>query len=152
MWLKNFLGFLTSNSTRRQPIRRRPLGSRTRLEGFEAFEDRWMPSAYSIVSIPLAAQDVNNNGVVAGQILDGQAGLWHDGTLITLGPQPGPGSWGVAYAINDAGQVVGDSSAGGFLITPEDVDGDGAPDRWYRDDNQDGVNDLITDLSGIVPY
>ena len=137
MWLKNFLEFLTSNSTRRPPIRRRPLGWWTR---FDALEDRCVPSAYSIIQIPFAPQDVNDNGQVVGG-----ASLWHDGTLIDLGV-------GNAYAINDAGQVVGRSGNTAFLITPEDTDGDGAPDRWYRDDNQDGVNDLMTSLPFLTAY
>jgi len=137
MWLKNYLRSLTSTSTRRPPIRRRPLGWWTR---FDALEDRCMPSAYSIVRIPFAPQDVNNNGQVVGG-----ASLWHDGTLIDLGV-------GGANAINDAGQVVGRSGNAAFLITPEDTDGDGAPDRWYRDDNQDQVNDLMTVLPFLAAY
>jgi len=137
MWLKNYLRSLTSTSTRRPPIRRRPLGWWTR---FDALEDRCMPSAYSIVRIPFAPQDVNNNGQVGGG-----ASLWHDGTLIDLGV-------GGANAINDAGQVVGRSGNAAFLITPEDTDGDGAPDRWYRDDNQDQVNDLMTVLPFLAAY
>ncbi len=140
MWLKNFLEFLSSPSTRRPPIRRRTLSSWTR---FEALEDRCMLSAFSIVPIPLAPQDVNNNGLVVGNSAGG-GDLWQNGELIDLGPV-------VPYAINDAGQVVG-VSAGAFLITPEDINGDGAPDRWYRDDNQDGVNDLMTDLPGSIAY
>jgi probable HAF family extracellular repeat protein len=36
-----------------------------------------------------------------------------------------------------------------FLITPEDADGDGAPDSWYRDNNADGKNDLMQDLGTL---
>src|SRR5262249_26310002 len=49
------------------------------------------------------------------------------------------------------GQVVGSSTTAGgvtrgFLITPEDTDGNGAPDLWYRDANGDSINDLMLDL------
>jgi len=66
MWLQNFIKLLTSTSTRQPPLRRRSLGWRTRFEGFEALEDRCLPSAYSIVQIPFAPQDVNNIGQVVG--------------------------------------------------------------------------------------
>ena len=60
------------------------------------------------------------------------------------------GTYSFAAGINDAGQVVGTSytSSGAlraFLITPEDTNGDGAPDRWFRDTNADGRNDLMRD-------
>src|SRR5262245_63231758 len=99
MWLQNLLQLLTSTSTPRPLIRRRPLDWRTRFQGFAALEDRWLPSAYSIVQIPIAPQDVNNNGQVVGQHAAGQAGLWYDGTLINLGSLAGPSGWSTAYAI-----------------------------------------------------
>jgi probable HAF family extracellular repeat protein len=153
MSFKNFLKSLTSTSSRRRPIRRSPPASRLCLE---ALEDRCVPSAYSIVALPLSPQDVNAHGQVVGQTLDGfgPAVLWQDGTLTNLGSLAGPGGWSIAYAINDAGQVVGSTQVtpGGFqygsafLITPEDTDQDGSPDHWYRDNNQDGVNDLMVAL------
>ena len=36
-----------------------------------------------------------------------------------------------------------------FLITPEDIDANGAPDLWYRDTNGDGTNDLMLDLGTL---
>jgi probable HAF family extracellular repeat protein len=119
----------------------------------EALDDRIVPSAYSILEIPLLPQDVNARGQVVGRIPDGPAALWQDGTLTSLGSLAGPGGWSAATAINDAGQVVGstqvtpsDSQGAAFLVTPEDTDQDGTPDRWYRDDNQDGANDLMAVL------
>jgi hypothetical protein len=35
------------------------------------------------------------------------------------------------------------------LIEPEDTDDDGEPDRWYRDVDLDGANDLMVDLGKL---
>jgi probable HAF family extracellular repeat protein len=72
--------------------------------------------------------------------------------LIDLGHLGGGASR--AWAINEAGQVVGNASDGDgwqapFLVTPEDTDGDGKPDRWFRDDDADGVNDLMISLGWL---
>jgi hypothetical protein len=52
----------------------------------------------------------------------------------------------VPSGINDAGQVVGTAGGFAFLLSPEDTNGDGTPDLWYRDANNDGVNDLMVTL------
>jgi len=64
-----------------------------------------------------------------------------------------------ALAINDLGQIVGDSgipsgkrNRRGFLLTPEDTDEDGAPDLWFRDDDADGINDLMTNLGQLSSH
>src|SRR5262249_59139078 len=36
-----------------------------------------------------------------------------------------------------------------FLLTPEDTNGDGTPDLWYRGSNADGANDLMRDLGSL---
>jgi probable HAF family extracellular repeat protein len=67
------------------------------------------------------------------------------------------GTGSSASAINGRGQVVGAWRPGfpniifqhASLITPEDVNGDGTPDTWFRDLNSDGVNDLVTDLGTL---
>jgi probable HAF family extracellular repeat protein len=93
--------------------------------------------------------DINGRGqVVGGQA--GHAALWQDGTLTDLGSLTGPGGESGALALNDAGQVVGASGGRAVLITPEDTNQDGAPDRWYRDDDRNGVNDLMTALGAFV--
>ena len=57
-----------------------------------------------------------------------------------------------ASHINNLGQVVGGIYNEGpdiphaMLVNPEDTDGDGIPDRWYRDKDQNGENDLMIDL------
>src|SRR5262245_6819052 len=118
-------------------------------------EDRRLPSAYSIQGLPLNPADINARGQVVGAG-GNRAVLWQDGSLIDLGSLAGPGGTSTACAINDAGQVVGRTqvtpglfSFAAFLITPEDVDRDGSPDRWFRDDDQDGVNDLMIRLGGF---
>jgi probable HAF family extracellular repeat protein len=64
----------------------------------------------------------------------------------------GLGEGSEAVDINDAGQIVGilRSQSGrayaGFLITPDDTDGDGLPDVWVRDEDGDGINDLAVEL------
>ncbi|GAG43570.1 unnamed protein product, partial [marine sediment metagenome] len=83
---------------------------------------------------------------------DGNGG---NALMIDLGTLGGSGS--VAFDINDLGQVVGRSwRADGtgyhaFIIVPEDVDGDGVPDTWFRDETgpdeePDGANDLMISL------
>jgi probable HAF family extracellular repeat protein len=59
----------------------------------------------------------------------------------------------VAEDVNDAGQVVGSAMHNSygwyrtFVITPEDTDGDGQPDLWFRDSDGDGLNDLARDTA-----
>jgi probable HAF family extracellular repeat protein len=111
---------------------------------------------------------INDQGWVVGSAyLDGtecHPFLWKDdngnrqadpGEMIDLGTlAPWPAA-GEALAINDLGQIVGsawvpDYASHAFVITPEDMDDDGVPDRWFRDDNGDGSNDLMVDL-GVLP-
>src|SRR5713101_8140523 len=60
MWIQNFFKSLTSTSTRRRPIRRRPSASRLWLE---ALEDRCLLSFSPAVSYPVGA---NPQAVVTG--------------------------------------------------------------------------------------
>jgi hypothetical protein len=63
---------------------------------------------------------------------------------------------GIACAVNDSGHVVGYywsfDQAGNidvstmFIVVPEDANADGIPDTWFRDDDMDGVNDLMVFL------
>jgi hypothetical protein len=59
------------------------------------------------------------------------------------GTSPGGGS-NDYLRINELGQIAGVSNFGadGFVILPEDTDGDGVPDTWFKDDDDDGSNDL----------
>jgi hypothetical protein len=49
-------------------------------------------------------------------------------------------------AINNAGQIAGKIGARAVRITPVDTNGDGRPDRWFADANNDGMNDLAAVL------
>jgi hypothetical protein len=52
-------------------------------------------------------------------------------------------------SINNYGEVAGmlsDPSSSGFVVVPEDTNGDGEPDLWFKDLNGDGWNDLAKDL------
>ena len=153
MWFKNFFQSLSASSSRRRTTRRRP--QRARL-CFEAMEERCVLS-YAVIDLGSLADsntantwayDINDSGQVVGWSypsgFSGSAFLWQNGIMTAVGAS-------VAYGINDVGQIVGYTSTGdgtnhGFLLTPEDTDGNGAPDRWFRDSNSDGKNDLMLDL------
>jgi probable HAF family extracellular repeat protein len=156
MWIQNFFKSLTSNSKSRRPIRRRRQVSRLRME---QLEERRLLTNYGITDLGLeTAADINNHGQIAGHksfATGSHAALWQDGTSFDLGAQGGAGFYSAAQAISDAGHVAGYASVGAntferhaFLITPEDTDENGIPDRWFRDSNADGANDLMIDLGG----
>jgi len=163
MWFRSLLDSLKPRPVRalarqkqRNAARRLPATGRLLVEHLE---DRCLPSQYSRLLLPFDPRDINSQGQIVGYDYRsaGHAALWQNGTLIDLGSLGGPAGRSIAYAINDVGQVVGSTGVtpGGsefrvaFLVTPEDTDHDGAPDRWYRDSNQDGVNDLMTALSAF---
>jgi uncharacterized membrane protein len=71
---------------------------------------------------------------------DGNNDLMIDLEGTSTGGAPIDGS----LRINELGQIAGVSNFGadGFVIIPEDTDGDGLPDTWFKDDDDDGSNDL----------
>jgi len=155
MWFKNSPKSVISTSHRR-PLRRRPPPARL---GVEALEDRALPTTYLYTDIGTLggtysrSDDVNALGqVVCTSVTVGgsdHAFLWSGGALIDLGTLGG--AWSAVSAINDHGQIVGsaDTADGirhAFLLSPEDTNGDGSPDRWFRDSNGNGANDLMTAL------
>ena len=98
------------------------------------------------------ARGMNNLGQVVG-IYGFQGFLWNEGARINLGAfgpvHPGLNT-SFALAINDAGQIVGlseadDHSLRAFLISPQNG-------VWFRDDDADGVNDLMLDLGAFGEY
>ncbi len=135
----------------------------------------WDPETFEMTSLPnlpghtrlgRAAFDINNQGIVTGAVspsdaaFDVVAVIWQeiggDWEATSLGALPEGAHFkaaSVAMAINDVGQVVGWSWASNpdypeaypnhaFLVTPEDG-------SWYRDDDLDGINDLILDLGTL---
>jgi probable HAF family extracellular repeat protein len=72
--------------------------------------------------------------------------------ITDLGTLGGPG--GGATGINDHGEIVGHLDQNGlfarrgFLVRPVTVNGTMV---WYQDLNQDGLNDLMTDLGDVAP-
>jgi probable HAF family extracellular repeat protein len=159
MWLKNFFKSL-SGTTARRPVARRPQTARL---GLEAIEDRCLPS-YLVTDLGTLGgdysyvRDINDSGQAVGYSLTAGGNVhgfvWQNGVMTDLGTLGTNSS--EAFGINDFGQIVGRSvtqdgtyAYHGFLLTPEDTDGNGAPDRWFRDSNSDGKNDLMLDLG---PY
>lgn len=76
---------------------------------------------------------INELGEVTGTNASGHAFIYSDGAITDLGTLPG-GSGSVGYAINDSGQVVGDSTVSG-----------GAEHGFVYS------NGVMTDLNSVVP-
>jgi len=132
----------------------------------ELLEDRSLPSNYTFTDLGTLggpssiANDINTSGQVVGSADHApsleHAFIWTNGVMTDLGTLGGQGGWdrSAAASINDRGQVVGGAITASnvwhaFLVTPEDTDADGTPDRWYRDTDADGINDLMRDLGTL---
>jgi len=117
-----------------------------------------------------SASDINDQGQVVGQSRNADGNtfpfLWNpdtpggtQGTMVNLGTigLVAASQDNQATGINESGQVVGrflfETPENGlhhraFVITPQDVDGDGDLD-WYADADADGKNDLMVDLGTL---
>ena len=65
------------------------------------------------------------------------------------------GTAGQAMDLNNLGEVVGCANADplvpqAFVVVPEDTDGDGLPDLWYRDADGDEINVLMVLLNDLI--
>jgi probable HAF family extracellular repeat protein len=119
----------------------------------EPLEPRRLLAMITIDLGPGQATDINASGQIVGGS-NGHAFFWEKGVMTDLGTLGGAELLSTAYGLNDLGQVVGYSQSptsvvAAFLVTPEDTDGNGTPDRWYRDTNADGKNDLMRDLGTL---
>lgn len=155
MWLRNILRSMTAASTHRKSTRRHSRATRL---CSEALEYRCLLT-YSAVDLGTLGgsicwpNDINSAGQVVGHSATANgnphAFFWQNGAITDLGTLGG--AYSNALAINDSGHVAGyslgsDGTHHAFLLTPEDTDGNGAADRWFRDSNCDGKNDLMRDL------
>lgn len=95
---------------------------------------------------------INNNRQIAGQYGSQRGFVWQDGIAQDIGTFGGTRSG--AADIDSAGRVAGyasraNSDARAMLLIPEDTDNDGLADLWFRDSNNDQVNDLMLDLGTL---
>ncbi len=109
-----------------------------------------------------AALDVNDAGLVVGWARSVyapntkiRAFLLVNGQLISLGSYHDGTSR--SYGINERGVIVGYAQVGyggaphAIIIEPEDTDGDGSPDLWFRAGATDDENELMVDLNDLMP-
>jgi probable HAF family extracellular repeat protein len=160
MIFKTYFKGLTASPRRRRATRRRQPVLQPCLESLEI---RLMPSV-NVIDLGTfggagsEATDINASAQIVGASETTQgatrAFLWQDGVMTDLGTLGG--NYSKAFGINDLGQIVGMSNLGtdayayrAFLLTPEDTDGNGAPDLWFRDADADGSNDLMHDLGTL---
>lgn len=173
MWFRRLFDSRRTRPPGPRAQRKRRQTSNPRLQ-LGSLEDRSLPSAYFAYNLgtlggPTSdARDINASAQVVGlsetAASSPSAGathafVWNKGTMFDLGTLGSPTYYSSAWGINDAGQVAGISelpdpanpypATHGFLVTPEDTNGDGTPDRWYRDSNNDGINDLMRDLGTL---
>ena len=101
---------------------------------------------------------VNNSGQTSGVRYTNsgmRAVLWLEGENgideIDLGVAPGEIET-TSHDINDAGRILvrNADSLTSYVLVPEDADGDGQTDTWFKDDDEDGINDLMYPLTAVL--
>ncbi len=98
------------------------------------------------------ANGINDNRQVAGQYSSQRGFVWQAGVAQDIGTLGGTRA--AASDIDVSGRVVGyaalaNTDARAMLLTPEDTNNDGLADLWFRDHDNDQVNDLMRDLGTL---
>jgi hypothetical protein len=114
----------------------------------EGRDDPWDIWALGLVLVNPKDTDADGTPDLWFEDLDGDG---NNDLMIDLEGTIRGGCGNCPLKVNELGQIAGKSNfMGGFVILPEDTDGDGDADMWFRDADGDGVNDLQISLGDDV--